>query len=1401
MKLFRDGSVKIPHIVSDGVHFRDDTWGFSFADSFGRRTFKTGYSSRTAALSAFDGVQREYLSPEFVKVLSKELRDRNDSLPASLVAKSNVYDAFSEAIRETGKTSCIYPLNTVAKLTDTECISINNKLVNKASVAWQNRDEGKDSAALFIAARIRQLQDVPRAEKVYKTIFKYICRPNWSARHTVDLLKDIQRDLPISKSLTPCILKFLGLDKDPFVGGLLPHKTNFEAAFFKSPTVNAVAFRDEEKFPNGSNPRCETFNKVEQQVDSNPRFETFKAEQQTLVEAELANLLRFQHTWAVFSPTFSAPSDHLVTCLDRMGLCDVGVYGDASDGVLSRLEENEEFVGNVEWVTQAAVEFNLLSKSNDSLILKENTVKLSPLLNQLRRTSLGLEETPNSSSLNNLAVIVENRMFQYSALDAAYVSCISDTLGLPPGLVEAGSNSAVVEIADPRALKHAKMFRETMEDLLPYGMRSEFFSILKRHRDSMDENLRFVHLKVGDVQVLHLKTARDMALVLGPHFNQLAPLFSQFIKVESFRNLLGISHVWNEWDISQARLCPETIENHQPTKIETSPLLENRRVRSGQLPGGFFQDKGLPEFMGGSWKGLNGSDHASVDEAIATWFTMDIVGGAGTLESESSAWCALETAVRLATTGQQGELLELHNMIRPESISNVYWTAHQLVEEMDQITRVQFYNELKKFWIAPELSFDTNGVVSVTESQQPFSRDELVLSLQSLLESQSQVPYIIQNLHSLTPERIEGIAMMLDPDSTSSARKQLLSNSQISLKVSDELDNREASYIQDVNLQVASGDRRWFPDRSVTGSTTAASGDEDEDWVMRTIYCNNIPTNLDSNCLKAFFEKSFGSVENISVHTERTLACANSDKLISDHGGDLEKYKAELYSAFSSSNSKKLKSKGNIAAAVAESSESFDYPARASQVFSVKSGSKRIRQNAEFFKHLALDHSYSLDKNWNRSTVLAESRNSANPLKSITSEKLSVKLLSMTDDLTQELEVLSEISARIQSSHSRLLDAWDAYLTVLHFVPHSFTEIPISKNIFELKGDEVLGDDDDEETKIVRLRLLDKYSKYKNAVRFGDDLLRVYPKVCRTVATKMEDLLVHLNEAAIRQSIHSVAVAAPVIRKWTFEGIFGGKEDSSEDEELDEEELQDQIVEHVEELTLTDSERDNLTQFKNLYNSLANRNVSERFDKASSLNKASKSRKRVNSAQLLPKIIPKSGAYAFITFADHESFRKATTQAMRLFGVTIGVEQYSTEVSVPNVEKFLNPDLKSHGLQHHNAKVEPGCNRKGLYIEGFRKGLHSTEISEFLTYILRPAFPGIKFDDDTSLTSVLGDGACFVQFKSHAESRVAYELLKDQIVLGGKLVVGWREREPTCNMERSTEKTNQDRSMMRYIGI
>jgi hypothetical protein len=191
--------------------------------------------------------------------------------------------------------------------------------------------------------------------------------------------------------------------------------------------------------------------------------------------------------------------------------------------------------------------------------------------------------------------------------------------------------------------------------------------------------------------------------------------------------------------------------------------------------------------------------------------------------------------------------------------------------------------------------------------------------------------------------------------------------------------------------------------------------------------------------------------------------------------------------------------------------------------------------------------------------------------------------------------------------------------------------------------------------------------------------------------------------------------------------------------------------------------------------------------------------KRATTNQLINAVTPATGVYAFVTFKYHDDAAKAMSPSMLAFGMTLSVPR-RTAKQMMDGRGFdpARPDsIFSVGKRPDNfvCKVAPASTRTALFVEGFQEGSTAGEICTIVEELLRPSFPQLNLRS-WYRGSQLTDGGILIKFRSHAESRVAADILQEcSVVRGRKLIVGWTERPPRKlrNQKRSNIVAKQER--------
>ncbi len=441
--------------------------------------------------------------------------------------------------------------------------------------------------------------------------------------------------------------------------------------------------------------------------------------------------------------------------------------------------------------------------------------------------------------------------------------------------------------------------------------------------------------------------------------------------------------------------------------------------------------------------------------------------------------------------------------------------------------------------------------------------------------------------------------------------------------------------------------------------------------------------------------------------------------------------------------------------------------------------------------------------------------------------------LEVMNDLSSRLKASVMEASRLWESHQDTF--YDPNYSQDHVKDHTMPEWPSTAEDFALAGDEGLHQISSEESE----KAMISYNKVKDAVLWADTLLRVAATSLESAQTEKDMLIHCIREAERRNRLVSVPLLLPDGKKnvedidgsQDFVNIGplaptnkGNKAVLSlalldQDEEEEDGEIGDDADDHDNGLDLgafstvddgypgveantvgpyfdqdhdmfnnkfqqerdgnldgSDTEDDDhsevLTKFRSWYNNLRAPNIAERLEKAQNWARAAREGKSSPMNQRsLESLLPDTEAYALVTFKSKEACDLALSDVVRGFGFTIGLPEYgqfqpSTHLDWSKSKKPLPC--------HFVARVAPASDCRTLVIRGIPVGCTKLEAVQLMNELLAPVLHGTSFNPPSGREFV-SNGTCTITFRTHGESRAAYQILNGSMVQGQQLSVGWKE--------------------------
>ncbi|GBG27631.1 RNA-binding protein 8A [Hondaea fermentalgiana] len=224
---------------------------------------------------------------------------------------------------------------------------------------------------------------------------------------------------------------------------------------------------------------------------------------------------------------------------------------------------------------------------------------------------------------------------------------------------------------------------------------------------------------------------------------------------------------------------------------------------------------------------------------------------------------------------------------------------------------------------------------------------------------------------------------------------------------------------------------------------------------------------------------------------------------------------------------------------------------------------------------------------------------------------------------------------------------------------------------------------------------------------------------------------------------------------------------------------------------IPENEMAHLLNFTEWYNSVQDPDYATRMKQAQEIQRASKigrnrgASPRDTLKKVYNEIVSRTGAYAFVTFADDDSYANAMSTSNRTFGITLSGPASRVQGTTQDFVQLEEGSIKKYKTV--KCEVQPATEKANLYVRGMRNGLSAAEVANVLQGHLEPAFPGIRLNFGRD-AKVLTDGSCVLRFFTFAESLAAYEALNGRAVLGSPLVVGWSVKQDPRGANRKRRK-------------
>jgi len=1388
-------------------------FAFALTDALGRHSLRGGYENEDAASLACSPAKKQIVGEELEEMLESKLKSER-TFAGTLEAMQNETSPeqkLKELLdRVENDPNRVISRSEIERMSAGEIVRKNKAFVRDARKLWQEfHDDKAKHLARVIAAKFRQkLVGLPHSASrdCYLRLYKFLHVANASERAVVQLVRRLQkirkRDASIPMTpLTSLILELWGLDKQrlPLLHEIQDEKI-WESAFFsegqkgvkstgKISMNEFLPLRFEEAFP-----------RMATDQDSSRMLLEINLERS---ESEIGLAGAAQHRLALYSP-FAAPED-VRNWMDRVGIL-------SEPGSFRKLSKSE-------------------NESRDFFSVHAN---LTQPLSDLYLTLKEKETTEGFGQFLSDSVCEEMNFFRlsrprpplfswqrHSNFDVRSLQPFEGSKGLEARIEALNANSCLMNwqsqdtlVVSPNTRKSFIEFFRAMRELLPFRTRYEIVYNLKLLSNmSTEEGFNGAY-----GVVLNLVEA------MQDHRRELLPLLNEAFGLESFRFLASIASINADLDDLQARHFPESVEGpfdeftvHESTArydfekcryengSEESFLrpLRNGNFLSheGDLSKQKESEVGLPEALssdveglGTDWIGLDGMRYKDPEAATRTWYTPDIIGDTGTVESEAELWLSARSIIR--NLDDFLSLRQLRQVVKHESKSALMKLYYLLVENGDSVVREQVTNALLRYWLRNGIGVLPNGVVAPGIVERPNLGHMLVLLNRGLLNEklfQSILPYLVQTVNLFSAEGLQAMHELLrgsfDNSSHDDNDAGLMSLELINEAISKRDGERAQSQISsDQRMRFVFEDLENIGTYAGVQSGTPSSEDfyglEEEDWVMRTVLIQDIPIVLaQEEKLNMFLESKFGPVQSLMIQSERSLVDNavihmvknqsrkkrqrdNNKRTLSetlavksdDDNGDRNKSSAEKYAELI------LTSLGNV-------------PEPKKLVESLKERFQKLHESDVISLQNARDDLFLLEANWSAFDMLAHVEKSK--VKTRRERELTLRSNDHTISSIKALENrVSMQNCKPQTLHTEIAQRLDS---VKHQLDVGIEiERRISKALDEiLKFEKNAGKKEGEMREVAKEEL-------KWAITWFALLVGVAEEHCSARMLAHERLNVLLREVERRK-----ALVAKHLKQHegseeetnsgddalVYEGVLGEDGTTIEDEGgdptelfreedlVDFEQLNDDLVDGIGELTT--AETDMLVSSREIYERNSSPSRDTRYRHALERHRANKGPSV--SGKQLPRLnmVNNSGIYAIATFADRADSDQATSMALQAFGMKLAVPRDPLKPF-----HFRLNETEAKQMDFVTVKVLPANLHRALYLDGLKDGLRATEISRILRNFLQPVFPGIHFQSKLD-SMLLSNGACKITFRSFAETMAAYMILKDKSVMGHPLVVSW----------------------------
>ena len=820
-------------------------------------------------------------------------------------------------------------------------------------------------------------------------------------------------------------------------------------------------------------------------------------------------------------------------------------------------------------------------------------------------------------------------------------------------------------------------------------------------------------------------TARRIAMILHPspqaltHLTEVVPWasFDQFIN-------LGIQQL--QIQSTATTLIPR--ELHSAAHVDMAPLssitLKPLTGRSS-IP---ENETGWPSL---GWAKADGSRTKAVESARETYYPLNLIGGMGSLNSESHALRSLKRAFGAA--GNAAKLDELHLSVIPESDTSAAEACRYLVSECTRKELAMTAQVLNRYWGSAQLGFAVRKgrarEMAVTGlSEDDMDQNDVVDELLQIFgrrRGAKVIPRIIENIHLITPEKFMalGLDLPVDEDFLQGASQHLGRASKWKFK-----------FVGDPLLE-----ELCAPD------------------VERTVFLKSIPIAVDEERLVEIMS-TYGDVASVHIHTEHV-----------NDTSDTQSANERLLHALKEVEVKQ-KSQWTVVD-VAEDAWFKSHEQADADQHSLKKRTNRIENHAKLIVRRGRKLRFWIEQNWyqlNEPTLLPSGEN--NGIAERTNEELRDLLGALVDETEDWCTRTSSFVTESESIRLHAMKRWENFQKLFN---GSSSEPPQWDESFARASE--LEDWTQLFTHLVNTtpeKMDAELSKFKTAAHLHASAIHLCMLSLERIHVQTTMLSKVIEELERRQQLITDEAEVeqaqwlelrPISPSPETSPTLPGVEDSLQDTDNTSSSRSNRYRTKDQ---MEKSQRKLLKAFKGWFDTVQSRSPGSSLDKLLGLSD-SKSMKA-----MLPKLQPTEGPYAFVTFSSADAMKALLSPAVKAYGMVLSYPE--VKLATSKSKKAWKTPRKD--WNHHKVDVASASDCKTLWIADLPLYIDQAEATSILEE--RMASHGLKGSvsiESSSQNAVHAfNGIVRLSFESHAQALQAFNLLSGMEIYSTKLRVSWK---------------------------